>query len=194
MAYLKNAVSLYISAAPELTRERGVLGHAITTIPTTLGWTITYTPASGEALNVEAVARANAHLLVLGSDIKAPVGFEWQIARRAGRLPRLFLRDTLHTLAADAFARELSQHAPWHRYADADDLRRQVLKWLGAYLIEHALSFGLPVTEIEQLRTWQAELEKTAPSPAGESPRETAHSGVVLSPERFVPREGRIVD
>ncbi len=189
---IHNRVNLYISAAPDLAHERGVLGHAITTIPTTLGWTVTFTPGAGEPLDAAAVAAAAAHLLVLGEDITAPVGLEWQIARRRGRLPALFRREMLHTPAAGAFMRDVAQFADWRTYRGAEDLRRMALAWLGHGLIEQAARYALNPDEVEKLRAWLDELD-TAPVPGAESVRETAHSGVVLSPERFEPRDGKIV-
>ncbi|MBI5877643.1 MAG: hypothetical protein HZB53_08340 [Chloroflexi bacterium] len=189
---IRSRINLYISAAPGLSRERGVLGHAVTTIPTTLGWAVTFTPGPGEPLDAAAVARADAHILVLGEDITAPVGLEWQIARRAGRLPALFRREMLHTPAADAFARDVTQYADWRPYRDAADLRRIALGWLGKHLLDRATRYALNPDEQEKLRAWLAELE-SAPAPGAESVRETSHSGIVLSPERYVPGEGKII-
>ena len=89
---MADRVLLYISAASDLALEREVLSRAITEIPTSLGWRITQTPIGDEPLDLEAAAQADLHLLILGGDIRAPVGVEWLAARRAGRIPTLFLK------------------------------------------------------------------------------------------------------
>ena len=83
---------LYISAASDLEHERDILGRAVTEVPVTLAWRIVQTPLHGDPPDMQAVAQADLYLLLLGGDIRAPVGLEWQVARRAGRTPVLFLK------------------------------------------------------------------------------------------------------
>ncbi len=101
-------IHLYISAASDLEPERDLLGRIVTEIPTTLGWRITQTPRVGEPLNIDAIIRSDLHILLLGSDIRAPIGLEWVIARRAKRISHAFLKKGIpRTLAAQAFVRDL---------------------------------------------------------------------------------------
>jgi hypothetical protein len=85
---------LYISAAYDLRFERDVLARAIAEIPTSLGWTITQTPGPDQEANLDAVVQADVHLLILGSDIQAPVGLEWSTARRAGKQVSLLYKSS----------------------------------------------------------------------------------------------------
>jgi hypothetical protein len=190
--FIQNQISLYISTAPALQRERDALGRSVTAIPTTLRWQIVHTPQPRQPLDFKAVAGADVHVLVLGSDIQAPVGLEWQIARRAGRSPILFKRDTLHTPAADAFIRALSEEARWLTYTDEQQLGRQVQAWLGEYLLVHAGRFALNAAEIEQLRSWQRERSQTVTQPADRE-HSAGDSGVIFSRERYEPTEGTLV-
>ncbi|MDQ4076092.1 MAG: hypothetical protein M3220_07575, partial [Chloroflexota bacterium] len=99
-------VRLYISAASDLEGEREILGRAVTEIPVDLGWRIAQSPRRNDPVDEDAVVRADVHVLLLGSDIRAPVGLEWLAARRAGQQPLPFLkRDVRRTPAAMEFIR-----------------------------------------------------------------------------------------
>ena len=65
---------LYISAASDLRAEREVLGRAVTEVPVSLAWRVVHSPGGDEPVDVDAVSRADVHLLLLGGDIRAPVG------------------------------------------------------------------------------------------------------------------------
>ncbi len=189
-----NRITLYISAAPEMKEERDALGRLVPAIPTTLGWEIVQTPHGDQVFDPEAVLRADVHLLVLGGDISAPVGLEWLIARRAGRAPVLFRKERLRTPAADAFVRELARSANWRTFRDTPDLVQQVSALLLDHLLAHAARYGLGAAEGERLRAWQGG-EPAAALAGAEAGRVSANSsGVILTPERYVPSEGKVVE
>ncbi len=191
---MPDQVLLYISAAPDLTLEREALGRATTEIPTTLGWRIKQTPSADERLDLEAVARADVHLLIMGSDIRAPVGVEWHAARRAGRAPTLFLKESINrTLAGTIFVRDLERYATWRPYDDVADLRRQVLLLLAGHLLERVAYYQIGPDEFQKLQAWRKQVE-TAEKEAPDQTRGGAGaSSIILSPERFVPSEGKLV-
>jgi len=187
-------VLLYISAAPYLTTEREVLSRATAEIPTSLGWRVTQTPAVNEPLDLEAAAAAHVHLLVLSSDIRAPLGAEWQAARRAGHMPVLFLQQAVpRTLAALAFVRELERHTAWRSYRDAADLHRQALALLTEHILSEASIYRLGAGEMERLRAWQEQLEKAAGQPEEPAGKGAGAGGIIFSLERYVPSQGRLV-
>ena len=187
----KSKVNLYISAAPELRAERAAIARLVPDIPTTLGWEIAQTPHSDQSFNADAVLQADVHLLVLGGDIKAPVGWELQLARRAGHRPFYFRQERLRTPAGDAFVRELESIAAWRSYRDSLDLIRQTAGLLVDHLLSHAIPYALPQPEIERLRDWL----KTTPMQADTAARPVTASGaVIFTPERYMPSEGIIVE
>jgi hypothetical protein len=187
-------VLLYISAAPYLTMEREVLSRATAEIPTSLGWRVTQTPAVGEPLDLEAAAAAHIHLLVLSSDIRAPLGVEWLAARRVGHMPVLFLRQAVpRTLAALAFVRELERYTVWRTYRDAADLHRQALALLTERILSDAIYYQIGSGELERLRAWQEQLEKAARQPEEPTSRGAGAGGVIFSLERYVPSQGQLV-
>jgi hypothetical protein len=184
-------VNLYLSAAPELTAERDAIARIVPKIPTTLGWEIVQTPHSDQSFNPDAVLRADVHVLVLAGDIKAPVGWEWALARRAGHRPTMFRQERLRTPAGDAFVRELEPLVQWRSYLDTPDLVRQVSALLGEHLINRAGHYALSPAEVERLRDWL----KREPAHVADAARSvTAASGVILTPERYIPKEGTLVE
>jgi hypothetical protein len=190
---MADRVLLYISAASDLTLEREVLSRAITEIPTSLGWRITQTPIGDEPLDLEAAAQADLHLLILGGDIRAPVGAEWLATRRAGHMPTLFLKQSAHTPAALFFIRDLERYAAWRPFDDAADLRRQVLALLVEHILNHAIHYQINPDEFEKLRTWRKQLETSEKQPVDKTRRGAGASSVILSPERVISSEGKLV-
>jgi hypothetical protein len=187
-------VLLYISAASDLTPEREVLGQAVTEIPTSLGWRITQTPVGDEPLDLQAAAQADLHLLILGGDIRAPVGAEWLAAQRAGHMPTLFLKQsTPHTPAALFFIRDLERYATWLPFDDAANLRRQVLTLLVEHILNHAIHYQISPDEFEKLRAWRKQLETPDKKPVDKTRGGAGASSVILSPERFIPSEGKLI-
>jgi hypothetical protein len=69
--------TIYISAASDLMAEREALARMIAALPVTLAWRIVQTPvADVDPLDLEALGSADLYFLVMGSDIRAPVGLE----------------------------------------------------------------------------------------------------------------------
>jgi hypothetical protein len=195
---MPKSVLLYISAATDLGRERERLGRAVAEIPVSLGWRIVQSPTRNDPVARQAVAGADIHLLLLGGDIRAPVGLEWQMARRAGRWPVAFLKQhVLRTPAAQDFVRFVAGHqlpgleaAAWRPFRDAADLRRQVLGLLVRHLVERAGVYALTPLELARLEEWTAELDASGAPAGNEVLRGAGESGILLSRERYVPSEG----
>lgn len=187
---------LYISAAPELRFERDVLARAIAEIPTSLGWTITQTPGSDHEPDLDAIAQANVHLLILGSDIQAPVGLEWATARRAGNSVALFYKSSsLQTQAAQAFVREAAKFGRWQGFSDAFELRWRALRLLVDHILGHGARYQISTAEAETLRTWRKTLNARAKDKKTVDDRRggAEQSAVILTTERFTPSEGRLL-
>jgi hypothetical protein len=191
---MPDRILLYISAAPNLTLEREVLGRATIEIPTTLGWRVRQTPGADERLDLQAVARADVHLLIMGGDIRAPVGAEWLAAQQAGRTPALFLKQDINrTPAGTIFVRDLERYAAWRPYDDASDLRRQALLLLTDHILERADYYDIRPDEFRKLRAWRKQVETAEKQSPDQTEGGAGASSVILSPERFVPFEGKLV-
>jgi hypothetical protein len=181
----------YISAAQDLLGEREILARLTIEIPVTLGWKIVQTPIRGEPLDRKMVLNANFHVIILGSDIRAPVGVEWMLARSAPRSPVLFAKSgILRTAAAEDFQRTLAKTAHWIAYKDTDELRLQTARLLADHILGEAIRYALQPDEFEGLRKWRIGLDEEQIS-AGEVIRGGVSEGaIVLSKERYLPSEG----
>jgi hypothetical protein len=188
---MSDVLLLYISAAADLDLEREVLNRSITEIPTTLAWRIVLTPLTAEEPDLKAIADADVHLLLLGSDVRAPVGVEWLAARRAGHMPAMFLSaSVVHTQAAQAFAHELGRYAEWHRYIDVADLRRQVLQHLTQHILSNRKHYNLGDDEYDTLNIWRKELAGKKRDKVDKTRGGAGDSGIILSAERYIPSDG----
>ena len=183
--------TIYISAASDLMAEREALARMIAALPVTLAWRIVQTPiAEVEPLDLEALGSADLYFLVMGSDIRAPVGLEWLTARRVRSSAVAYLkRGVPRTPAAQVFINDRSM--VWQTFGDAADLSSQVQGVLTEHLVRHAIQYALTPDEIAALEALPA--SDTAMDQVGRS-EEAGHSAVILSRERFEPSGGVVVD
>ena len=183
-------VTIYISAASDLMAEREALARMIAMLPVTLAWHIVQTPITDvDPLDLEALQSADLYFLVMGSDIRAPVGLEWLMARRAHRPVVAYLkRGVLRTPAAQVFINDAG--VTWQPFHDVADLSRQVQQMLVEHLVRHAARYALTPDEMAGLEALPASDASAEQAGHGE---ETGHSAVILSRERFEPGEGTIV-
>jgi len=185
-------VYLFVSATPDLEPEREIVGQAVARLPVSIGWEIKRTPRRGEPLQpaLEAVAACDIYLFLLGQDITAPAGVEWDIARRSGKKPLAFLKDVLHTPAAQVFIREA--RVTWTHFASDEELMDLVQVALAEHLLERELEYGLSVVEHEALSALlQKREEEEGPlaevSPIEGRPGGAAGGGVILGPSDLPP-------
>jgi hypothetical protein len=187
-------VLLYISAASDLRRERELLSRAISEMPVPMGWRILFSPIRGEAVDLVEVRRSDLHILILGSDIRAPVGAEWTAARRSGKHPVLFLKTgCLRTPAAEDFIRHLAEQASWMNYKNLSDLRMQALKQVANHFLGLADYYSLTTEEYERLKDWRDRLELLEELNLDDRPSGTGESSVILTIERFIPKDGVLI-
>jgi len=183
-------VIIYISAASDLMAEREALARLIAELPVSLPWRIVQTPMEAEPLDQAAVAAADLYFLIMGADIRAPVGSELHLARQAERPIIAFAkRGVTHTPAGQVFRQQAQ--LPWRSFKDAADLARQVQRLMAEHLLSQALPYGLTPEEVVQLE----QLLQAAPATGQEIKADGAgHSAVLLSRERYLPSDGIIID
>jgi len=187
----KHSVTIYISAASDLMAEREALARMIAALPVTLVWRIVQTPLTEmDPLDLNALSSADLYFLLMGSDIRAPVGLEWLTGRRVRRSAVLFLkRGVPRTPAAQVFIKDVGDM--WQSFHDAADLSRRIQHTLAEHLLRHAVRYLLTPEEIAGLEALST--SDTTVDPAGHG-EEAGHSAVILSRERFEPSEGVVVD
>ena len=145
---MADEVLVYISAAPDLQPEREIVGRAVSAVPVTLGWRVVQSPSGDAPADLEAAARADVHLLLLGRDIQAPIGREWIAARRAGCRPvPLLKRGVLQTPAAQSFQRYIEQQVAWRPFRDCAELRFLGLTLLANHIMAQAQHYALSPLE-----------------------------------------------
>jgi len=190
---MADAVRLYISGGPELEAEREAIGQALAGFPINLGWEIKRTPRFDEPVDLGAVRRSDLFVLLFSSDIRAPVGWEWIVARQAARPCLAFLRESSRqTPAGREFARDLRNE--WRPFQSGRDLARQLMESISAHILERWQQLGLSPQEWEILSTFLARLkgEESAEEPEA-VPAGAGDGGVILAPGRDVPRGGVVV-
>ena len=99
----------------------------------------------------------------------------------------------MRTPAAQDFIRFVGAQAAWQSFSSRNELRAKVLMLLVQHVLAEAHRYALSPVELTRLQAWRTDLELPA-SPPGESTRGGAgESGIVLSPDRYVPAEGVLV-
>lgn len=186
-----NNIVIYISAAADLQRERDVLGRIATEIPVDKGWRIIQSPTGDGLLDIASIQNADIHFLLLGGDIRAPIGQEWIIARKSGRQPLTYLKQgILHTEAALDFARYIQAQSIWKHFKDTTDLRIAALTEITNRLLNFVLEYDLSLKDIENLHKFRDEIKKM-PSTDGTHPLSgTDASSLILSAEDISTKGG----
>lgn len=192
---MEDQILLYISAATDLEAEREILGRAVTQVPVDIGWRVIQSPPGNGPVDLDAVVNADIHILLMGSDIRAPVGLEWQTARAAGRRPTMFLKQTvLRTPAGQSFVRMVRADVGWTPYASGTELRRQMLTLVADHILANAVRYALTPEEMGRLQVWRNELA-TVVAEVDETTRGGAgDSSILLSRDRFTPTGGVIIE
>ncbi|MBN1314060.1 MAG: hypothetical protein JXA42_01285 [Anaerolineales bacterium] len=186
---MPHQILLYISAGSDLAAEREVMGRAITEIPLDISWRIYQSPGSGRLVDREAVELADIHLFMLGSDIRAPVGYEWAIARQAERWPIPLLKTSVkRTPAALDFMRFVGLQSRWFHFYRPADLRRRMLRLLSAFILFRSSELELSLVEIETLLAWRKTIS-TVPVDE-ETVGGAGEGGLLISRKRLIPLDG----
>lgn len=187
-------MKLYISAAMDLVAERDLLGRSVTEIPVDLNWRIEQSPRLSQPLNFTALVEADAHFLVLGNDIRAPIGQEWMMARRAGRRPVPFLKSGLsRTMAAQDFARYIELSTSWRPFDNGENLRQQALLLLVGHILNRSLEFKLSLIERNNLESFRADVETGQSVADVSATTDAGDSSLILSRDRYMPSTGVLI-
>ena len=168
-------VRLFISAGPDLEPAREMLGRALAELPINAGWVIKRTP------DVDSAAECHLFMVLLGTDIWAPVGLELWWARRTEKPILAYRLDVTRTPACQVFLQE-NAGLDWTTAAGLPALRHLVVRDLGRFLLAHHERYGLTVTEMELLRSYIQNLDKAGYVPVPAKATGAAGGGVILAP------------
>lgn len=186
---------LFVSAGPDLEAEREIIGQAVARLPVSLGWTIKRTPKRGEPLPpaLEAVRACDFYVLLLSTDIRAPVGLELITAHRARKTILAFLKEeTARTPAARVFIRDAQ--VSWTPFHSGQELEILIQKALARRILEDAEIYAISPVEWETLSALveqpsYKEMDKQGPEESGGA----GGGGVIIAPGRNLPAGGVLV-
>jgi hypothetical protein len=183
----------FISTGPDLVTEREVVGQAIAGLPISLGWVIKYTPERQQPWEtVRATVEAcDFYVLLLGSDISAPVGSELYVARSAGKRISAFLKEVPRTPAAQVFIRQ--SPAQWRHFSSEKQLESLMQKAIVDQILEHPEIYRITVADWEALSSLSHKLGEEAPvQKSGDTPLHggAGSNAVIVAPGRDLPSQG----
>ncbi len=174
---------LYVSISPGLTAEREVIGRAVAALPVDVGWQVDTTPGPRDLVGDPlAAARAHVYALVMGADIRAPMGVEWAAARRSGSAALALLKAGPRTPAAHEFVKTAA--VDWQSYATAGDVGPRLQRVLAQALLDHSREFELKVMEIETLTNLVKALADRPDSDGPDARAGAGQGGVIFAPSR----------
>ena len=192
---LDRDIVIYISAASDLQRERELLGRIAAEIPIDVGWRIVLSPTGDGLLDQQSIQLADIHFLLLGGDIRAPIGQEWNIARRAGRQPIPYRKQgILRTTAAIEFSRYIKTQAVWKSFSDATELRRSALLDVTDQILNYALQYGLSLVDIENVQSWREQIKSDLNPVDDLTISGTGSSSQILSQDAIASKGGIIIN
>ncbi len=178
---MNKELGIYISAAPEADAECELVGRLLAEMPRSVKWTIKRTPRPYEDqhVDVEALRQGQFYLIVLGSDIVAPMGIEWRVAQE-GNIRTFAFRnvETGFTPAAIFFSRHVG--IPWRDYHTPGEFIHTFERSLITELITGTPGYGLDMDDIQILSTRLEALEEREEETEDER-RGAGRGGVILS-------------
>ena len=162
-----------------LEAERAVIGRSVAELPVQIGIEIRRSPVLLPTLDeiFEKIANVDRVYFLLGNDITAPAGLEWNLAWRLERsvLP---LRCSPHPTPATLEFMRLSP-LPWTNFRTAGDLSKLVALDLACLLKHPGNRYGLTLVELEQLEIYLRRYEQKAPAVSAD-PGGAEGGGVLL--------------
>jgi hypothetical protein len=168
-------VRLFVSAAPDLDPARELLGRELAELPINVGWVIKRTP------DVDSVAECHLFVILLGSDIWAPLGLELYWARRTEK-PILSYKVAIPPTPAGHVFWQENHDLGWTNFADLPALRRAFVRDIGRFLLEHSERYGLTLLEVETLTAYMHNLDQIARAKVPAKATGAGGGGVILAP------------
>lgn len=183
---MSERLRLFVSATADLEAQRGIIGRTLAELPVQIGAEIRRYPPEGTSYETlfELISNVDRVYFLMGGDITAPSGAEWDLALRLERRIRAFRYPTKLTPAAQQFLRTAITQLParsWRTIRSDRDLARFVGLDLIDILLHPANRYGISVAEIEQLRLARQQLETAGhDDDAVQQPGGAEDGGIIL--------------
>lgn len=151
---------IFVSATKDLEQERAIVGRILAELPVQVGAEIRRTPATGVDYDTlfELISNVDRIYFLLGRDITAPFGAEWQLAIRLERTIIPFKIQGMRTQAGREFLR--IAHAPWKSFSNSRDLGQRIGLDLIDTLLHPENRYGLQLMEVEGLQQSRLKLRQ----------------------------------
>lgn len=184
---MSETLRIFVSATADLESQRGVIGRTLAELPVQVGAEIRRYPPEGVSYETlfELISNVDRVYFLLGQDITAPSGSEWDLAWQLER-PVLALRAPRKlTPAAVEFLRLSSLQLArdeWHLFRSDAELARIVGLDLIDALQHVANRYGLTVDEVVQLERHRRRFQPPVSASPGEMDG-TEAGAVILTQE-----------
>jgi hypothetical protein len=178
---------LFVSATYDLEAQRGVIGRTLAGLPVQVGAEIRRYPPEGVSHETlfELISNVDRVYFLLGQDISAPAGSEWDLAWQLER-PVVALRTTRRlTPAALQFLRLSTLQIPaedWRSFRSDAELARLVGLDLIDTLLHFANRYGLTVDEVVALQRHRQHFQAPAGARPGEADGTEAGAIILTTP------------
>ncbi len=186
---------IFVSATHDLENERSVIGKALAELPVQIGAEIRRTPVEGASYDdiFELIANVDRVYFLLGADITAPAGAEWQLAEKLERSLYSLRKATRVTLAAQDFMR-LGFFRGWTVFSTSAELERLVTLDLVRILNHPKNRYGLTLNELELLNLHAKRIRAAQPAPPAGEPGGAEGGGVLLDAGHEEPEQGELLE
>jgi hypothetical protein len=190
---MAETLRIFVSATADLEPERAVIGRTLAELPVQIRAEIQRSPARGIPYEdlFEMVARCDRFYFLLGQDITAPAGAEWQLAWRLERSVLPLRKLGPLTLAAREFLHLAP--VPWIPFRNHAELAQLIELDLIDLLLHPTNRYGLTTQEMELLALRRQHLQekqvKSVKEPGG-----AGGGGVLLDQGRQEPLAGVPLD
>jgi hypothetical protein len=184
---MTTSIRLFVSTTRDLDSERAVIARAIAEMPLDLGIEIRRSPSLSPTRHevLERIAAVDRVYFLLGNDISAPSGLEWQLARENEREILPLRRALKPTPAAQEFARMTPVR--WFSYPNSEALVQIISLDLAHLLRSQGNPFGLTTAELARVARFAKRLAKSSPGYAEQMGHEAGgvdQGGVLLERHR----------
>jgi len=174
-------LAIYVSASPEMDPECELVGKMLANLPSSIGWVIKRTPVPPASANpdIGALGASQFYLLLMRTDVMAPVGVELDAAKRA-RLVTFAYRDasSMVTPAAAFFVRNAG--VAWQQYQTAEEFISSFERSLISRLIAGTPGYGLALPALQELSSRLREMEESTSDAQSDERRGAGRGGVIL--------------
>ena len=186
---MAETLRIFVSATSDMEAERAIVGRALAELPVKIRAEIRRTPAEGAKYDDlwELIGNVDRVYFLLGRDITAPAGAEWQLALQLERsLLPLRAAHVRLTPAGQEFLHK-NPFIRWQEFDSAAELAQIVTLDLLEMLNHRTNRYGLSITELETLRLHSERLQKRAAARAASMVHEPGGAeggGVIIDPLR----------